>query len=192
MIRLRPFEPRTPGTVRPTACCMSHRAAFSLVEVVIAIGVVATAVTAVVALLAALSRHASGADQSLAATRLADSVTEALLELAAADGLQSLAMRVPAMTSDPESALLFLSDRSGLELRPATEGGTGADEGFFLVCVRRFGDGPLRLQPDACSAAFNVVVMWPYLVSSAEGAPRRCPPADRERIEFNVAVRSPL
>ena len=152
------------GRVPPGATSSLH--SFSLVEVIIAVGLFATSVMVVLALLPALTRHGAITQDTLAASRLPDAVKVELSRLAAAGGFDVLAGQTPVMGSSGGGlAFVATHDVSRLQsrdyLRPAA-GQIPDAEQYFLVECWRFPDEPLRYDAQKHFLASAVRVTWPY------------------------------
>ncbi|HWA27027.1 MAG TPA: hypothetical protein VG734_15325 [Lacunisphaera sp.] len=141
--------------------------AFSLIEVIFAVGLFAAAVTVVLALLPALTRHGVEVQDSLAAQRLPDALRLELQRLAAAGGFNAVATQVPTMGNPAESGLVFvaLRDASRLHSRdylPPATGRIADQDQYFLVECWRFPNEPLSFDPQKHFLALAVRVSWPY------------------------------
>jgi hypothetical protein len=164
---------------------------FSLVEVVIAVGIFAAAVTATLALLPALARRAAVSEDTLNAARLPGAVETELRRVAVAGGFDALAARtVPLAAPLPETfALVASRDTSRLHaqsyLAPPASGQLREDEQYFLVEAWRFDEAPLAFDPAGAWLALHVRVSWPYHVP---GSASTTPLAARSRLTFNLGL----
>jgi type II secretory pathway pseudopilin PulG len=168
---------------RPVFC------AFTLVEVMIAVGVFAASVTAVIALLPALARQGGEATVSLAAQSLPEAL-HAELSRQAASGFDALAGQVPVMNGALESGLAFVADRQATRLhsRDYLEPAVGvlpAVEQYFLIECWRFPNDPLRFDPQKGFLALAVRVSWPYRLP---GTSAPSDPTTRFHLLFTVVL----
>ena len=138
---------------------------FSLIEVILAVGIFALTVPTTVALLAVLGRQGAMSAEARIAQQMAGSVRLELIRLAKTD-FESLAAAVPVMTSTPAPGLALVAthDGSRLHSRDYLAPGTAlasADQ-YFLVECWRFGGGPLQFNSGKAFLALFVRVSWPY------------------------------
>jgi hypothetical protein len=163
--------------------------AFSLVEVIIAVGLFAASVTAVIALLPAVTRQGAITTDTLAAQRLPDALKVELFRLASS-GFDALAGQVPVMTQPLGAGLAFVATRDGARLHSRdyllpTTGRIGEAEQYFLVECGRFPDEPLRYEPQKHSLALAVRVSWPYRVP---GSTVPTDESSRTQVAFTVSL----
>jgi hypothetical protein len=171
---------------------MNRRApvrAFSLVEVIIAVGLFAASVTAVIALLPAVTRQGAVTTDTLAAQRLPDALKVELSRLASS-GFDALAGQVPVMTQPFGAGLAFVATRDGARLHsrdylPPAGGRIPEAEQYFLVECGRFPDEPLRYEGQKHSLALAVRVSWPYRVS---GSAVPTTESSRTQVAFTVSL----
>ena len=141
--------------------------AFSLVEVIIAVGLFATSVTVVIALLPALTRHGAITQDTLAVQRLPDALKVELSRLAAAGGFDALANQAPLIGSSGGLAFVATRDVARLhcrDYRPPAAGKISETEQYFLVECWRFADEPLRYDAQKHFLALTVRLSWPYRI----------------------------
>lgn len=150
------------------------RRGFSLVEVVIAVGVFAGAIAVVLALLPSLtSRSASFAD-ALVAQRVPDALRVEMQRLAAAGGFDALAANVPVMSVPLDQGLAFVAARDGARvhalsyLPPATGDALLLGEQYFLIEIWRFPLAPLAYDAAGAVLPVYVRVSWPYRTANAD------------------------
>lgn len=161
---------------------------FTLMEVIIAVGLFVTAVTVIIGLIAGLSRQGAEISDVLTAQRLPEPLRVELTRLAAA-GLDSLAERVPVMASPPAGGLAFASDRGAARvdsleyLRVADP--IPADQQYYLAECWKFPSEPLRFDERKAFLALYVRVSWPYRLP---GATAPTAPADRSQVTFTLAL----
>jgi hypothetical protein len=164
--------------------------AFSLVEVIIAVGLFAASVTAVIALLPALTRHGAVTPDTLAAQRLPDALKLELSRLAASGGFDALAGQAPLMGSPPGTGLVLVVTRDAARLHardylPPATGLMPDGHQYFLVECWRFPDEPLRYDATKHSLALAVRVSWPYRLPGST-APTAA--EARTRVMFTVSL----
>lgn len=164
---------------------------FSLIEVIIAVGVFAVAVVVILALLPSLSRQAADSADALVAQSLPDSVRVELARLATGGGFDTLANRLPVMAAPLVDGLALVAARDARRLYsadylpPPVAGQLPQAEQYFLVEVWRFSQPPLRFDPSATVLAVYVRVSWPYW---NPGATTATPLASRSQLTFTVSL----
>lgn len=167
--------------------CRSTRA-FTLLEVIIAVGLFVTAVTAVIGLIAGLSKQGAETDDVLSAQQLPEPLKVELSRLAAT-GLEVLADRVPVMGSPMAGGLALVAARDAarvdsLEYLPVP-GSIKADEQYYLVECWKFPSEPLRFDRQKAFLALYVRVSWPYRLP---GAAAPTAPTDRNQATFTLSL----
>lgn len=158
------------------------RRAFSLLEVVIAIGVAATGLVVVLALLPSLLQQQAEVRRAHVALGLPDAVTIELRRLAG-PGLGNLAARAGEFerTSSP---LRLLASADGTDLREAADDGRPA---YFLIELHRFPPGsPLSYDAGSSHLALQARVSWPHRPNGAEAS--EAPVDARQKRHFNLVV----
>lgn len=183
---------RGPVPLEPCSLQLArHRRAFSLIEVIIAVGVFAVAVVVILALLPPLSRQAADSADALVAQSLPDSVRVELSRLAASGGFDALANRLPEMSAPLFDGLSMMAARDARRLYspdylpPPVAGQLPQAERYFLVEVWRFNQPPLRFDPAAAVLAVYVRVSWPY---QNPGATTPAPLSARSQLTFTVSL----
>jgi len=164
------------------------RRGFSLIEVVVAVGLVAGALVAVLGLLASLARQSDEAGDLLRAARLPEAVAVELQALVTQRGLGAVASSV-ALNGRDGQTLRLVAARDGTQVREWREGESPEREQFFLIELRRFPSGPLAFAPEAPVLPLQAEVSWPLRVPGPEGAGTVVPADQRRRLEFSLAVR---
>ncbi len=159
---------------------------YSLIEVVLATGIVAVGVVTMLGLLAGMSRQLAEADEWQTAGRMPEAVAVELNGLARQMGLEGLAAAIPVMTTGETSGFLLVAGRDGSGIHPLVSGDTGERDAYFLIEVKRFPAGDLAFSPESMVLPVNVRVSWPYRVGLPE--PRTVSPAERQHFFFNLAV----
>jgi hypothetical protein len=166
------------------------RAGFSLIEVVLAAGIFAVAVTVMLALLPALTRQSAESADALVAQRLPDSLRVELRRLAAND-FNGLANTIPVMGAPLESGLLFVASRdasrlhSANHLPPATNQVLPQAQRFFAIETWRFNQGALQYDGAASVLVIYVRVSWP---AHNPGSTDVTPLAARSQFTFTLAI----
>jgi type II secretory pathway pseudopilin PulG len=164
-----------------------HRG-FSLVEVIMAVGIFAGSIAVVLALLPSMVRQSADSADRLVAQRMCDAVRLELERQAAASGFDALANAVPVMSAPLENGRALVATASGLRVEPATGAGSGGistDEQHFLVEVWRFPQAPLSYDPNSAVLSLYVRVSWPYRIRGYVGPTRS---ADRDQFSATVAL----
>ncbi|MBI3884569.1 MAG: hypothetical protein HY302_02395 [Opitutae bacterium] len=166
--------------------------AFSLVEVVIAVGVFATTVAVVLALIPALTRQAVSSADALVAQQLPDHLRAELARLA--DGrFTAFATSLPEMAAPLADGMRFVANRDGSRLHsvsaPAAGAALAAADQYFLVECWRFPSGPLRFDAATTFVATYARVSWPYQTgTSGSSVALVTPLADRSQLTFTAAI----
>jgi hypothetical protein len=164
---------------------------FSLMEVVIAVGIFGATMTVLLGLLPFLVRQAGTTADSLAAVRLPDAVRLELQRVVSLGGLDALAGPSRPLAAPAPATLALLSDRKASRVQtadylpPAGADRIPAAEQYFLIEVWRFPAGPLAYVAGGNLLALHVRVSWPYQLP---GATMPTAPRDREQISFNLAL----
>ena len=148
---------------------------FSLVEVILAVGIFAFAVPVSLALLSALGRQGAIGAEMLVAHRLSDSIRVELDRLARTD-FESFASAMPVMTSPAGPGLALVATRDGYRQHARDYPPPGVSiplaERYFLIECWRFGEEPLRFVSGKAYLAVAVRVTWPYQLSNGTAAAR--------------------
>ena len=160
---------------------------FSLVEVVLAVAIIAVGVTAVLELLPALGRQSRAAAETQTALRLTDAVRVELARRAAGN-FSGFAGSIPVMAADPTVGLQLAAARDGSFLHWLPADPATARDQYFLLTVRRFPQPSLAFDPAADFLAVEVLVAWPYRVLTPAGLLDPTNSRDRETVSFNLAL----
>jgi prepilin-type N-terminal cleavage/methylation domain-containing protein len=164
--------------VRASISSASARTAvhgFTLIEVVVALGLLAVTVTGVIALHTAIARSATDASEQYRAAQLADVIDvelRRLRDLPVPEGqpgkLDALANLIP--PSDSNSPLRLVASRDATRAmreseadQPAT--GIALGDRFFLIEVRQQ-PAPLDYTRGAGYLAVSLTVKWPYQLAT--------------------------
>lgn len=175
---MRPGRPVAPG--------------FSLVEVIFAVGIFATAVTVILALLPALVRQAASSADTLTALRLPDALGAELQRMAEVGGFDALAGQTKPMAAPLPATLTLVASRDASRLQalnylpPPAADQIGEATRYFLIEVWSFNQPRLAFEPSGAVLALHVRVAWPYRLAGLPPATRF---ADREQLTYNLAIR---
>jgi len=167
---------------------VSFSPAFSLLEVVIAVGIFATAVVTLLALLPATLRESADSLDTQIALRLPGAIETELRRLVAAQGLDALAARVPVMNASPDRDELLVATHQGDDVRRLAVGERPVRDQYFLIELQRFGPGPLAYDPAGTVLALNVRVSWPYRRLTPGGLTPALPASERQQLNFTLAL----
>lgn len=162
---------------------------FSLLEVIIALGLFAGSVTVIIALLPALSRQASVSSDRHVAQRLPDAVAGELKRLANA-GLDSLAPQIPLMNGPLSDGFRLVADRDGAAVQslaylPPGSGRLAEDQQYFLLECWRYPAEPLRFDNTKGFLAVAVKVSWPYRLP---GSAFPTSESSRHQLQYTVSL----
>ena len=161
------------------------RRGFTLVEVVMAVGIFAGSIAVVLSLLPSLARQSADSSDRLVAQRMSDALQIELERQIALIGFDSFANKVPVMDAPLSNGLDLVATSSGLRIEPVSGAGGGgiANDQHFLIEVWRFSQAPLAYDSSAATLPLYVRISWPYrLPGSAD------PTAFRDRDEFTVVL----
>jgi len=140
-------------------------AGFSLVEVLLAVGIFAFAVPTTLALLSTLGRQGAMGSELLVAQRLSDSIQLELDRLARSD-FDGFATAVPMMVPTAAPGLALVATRDGHRLHardyPPPDAVIATAQQYFLIECWRFAEEPLCFDPAKAYLALAVRVTWPY------------------------------
>ena len=138
---------------------------FSLIEVILAVGIFALSVPTTLALLSALGRQGAMGAEALVAQLLPDSVRLELARLAQAD-FENLAGILPVMSATPGPGLALVATHDGRRLHSrdylAPGLGLAVADQYFLIECWRFEEEPLRFDSQKAFLALAVRISWPY------------------------------
>ena len=166
-----------------------HRRAFSLIEVIIAVGVFAGAVAVIIGLVSSLSRQAADSSDALAAQRLPEPLKVELSRVAAT-GFDNLAAQAPLMAAPLAGGFALVAPRDATRVQsltylPPATGQIPAAEQYYLVECWRFPAEPLSFNGQKAFLALCVRVSWPYRIPGVT-APVLL--ADRSQLTFTVSL----
>jgi hypothetical protein len=163
--------------------------AFSLLEVIIALGLFAGAVTVIIGMLPTLGRQAAAVSDRHLVQRLPDAVKGELLRVANA-GLENLASQIPVMSGPLSDGFDLVADRDGTRVQslsylPPGTGRLAEDQQYFLLECWRFPDEPLRFDNQKGFLAVVVRVSWPYRLP---GSASTTSESSRNLIIFTISL----
>lgn len=163
--------------------------AFSLVEVVIAVGIFAVSIAVIVGLLPTLTRQTADAAELRVAQALPEAVTAEIRRLAGTS-LDSFAGSLPTMSTPLQGGYAFVANRDGSRLHavaspPATREMLPSAEQYFFVEAWKFSQASLAFSSTSSVLPLYVRVTWPY---HNPGAATATPIESRSRFTFTVAI----
>ncbi|MDB6092500.1 MAG: hypothetical protein JWM32_62 [Verrucomicrobia bacterium] len=154
-------------------CRLVRARAFTLVEVIVAVGMLAVTTVGLVAVIAANGRTASELLRRNQADALGDAITVELWRLRELTGnLSALALLVP--TEETAEGLRLVASIDGLKVVRESDAddpdvGIRVGDRFFLVELRRL-ERELVFVPSAGCLAVSVEVSWPYQLRAGVGS----------------------
>ncbi len=159
-----------------------HISGFSLIEVIIAVGIFSVAVATILALLPSSTKQAAGSRDLQTVARLPDAVRVALTQLVPASSYPTSYTNFAATPQNLTAA------RDGTNVRLLDADVTR--EQYFLIEVIPFTTAPLKYDPLVPLLALNIRVSWPYQPMGPAGAllPATAA-ASRDQFTFNVSLR---
>jgi len=173
----------------------SRRFAFTLLEVVVALGLLAASVMFTVSLQSSISRSIAETAESARAAQLVDAILvelqrirDAPVENGPGDRLQALAAIIPG--AQDSSSLRLVGARNGTVVFRETDLDASptridAADRFYLVEVRQQ-PVPLDYVRGAGFLAFTLKISWPYRPSP--GPPGKSSPSRGSSLVFNAAI----
>lgn len=156
--------------------------AFSLIEVVIAVGVFASGIVVLLALLPAMLQRSADSGDTLTALRLPDAIRSELLAIGGANPVSSIGGRIADLGTLADDKLRLVATHDGADVR---ELGIDSRDKYFLIEVFRFTSGQLAFNAAAPVLAMQVRVSWPY---QPLGAAAISPPEARSSVTFSLAL----
>lgn len=167
---------------------MNRGRGFSLLEVVIAIGIFAGSVVVVLSSLPALVRQSADSADLLVAQRFTDGVHLELERQAKRSGFDRLAGAIPIMNAPLRNGWPLVATADGQFLQPVADGAgppIATNDQYFSLELWRFSQPPLSFDPSHAALAMYVRVSWPYHVpGSADVTPIEA----RDEFTFTVAI----
>ena len=156
-----------------------RKRAFSLIEVVIAVGIFAVAVATILAMLPSTTKQAAGSRDIQTAARLPDAVRVEL---------QRLAPNMAAFASFAASPRNLVATRDGTAVRVLDADITR--EQYFLIEVAPFTDAALRYDAAKPILVLRIRVSWPYQPMGPNGTLLPATEAsNRDQFSFNISLR---
>jgi prepilin-type N-terminal cleavage/methylation domain-containing protein len=145
-------------------CCQCR--GFSLIEVVIAVGIFAVAVIGLVGFLPMLARESTEASDASVAAHLPAALESELGRLIALQGFGAFADAVPLMEASAMNGMSFVASRDGAALASVASPAVAVpdDDQYFRLDVSRFNAPPLVFEHAGAVLALYVRVSWPYRV----------------------------
>lgn len=138
------------------------RRGFSLVEVVLAVGIFTVSIVVVLSLLPSLVGQSADSADRLIAQRLSDAIRIELDRHAVAVGFDALATMIPVMSAPLENGWPLVVSANGLRIEPAGSGGIADEDQYFLVEIWRFPQAPLSYDPASAVLPLYARISWPY------------------------------
>lgn len=171
-----------------------RRAAFSLIEVLVAVGVFATAVATTLLLLPNLTKQSAESADFLTAQQLPAALRIELRRLAELKptGFDELAQSLPEVSTPLGEGRQFVASRDGMRLhvldQTPARGAVSPPEQYFLVECWKFTDEPLR--PDSAKAHLvaYVRVSWPFRTGASANDTVTTALTDRGEFSFTCAI----
>jgi hypothetical protein len=183
-------RPAKHGTDSPVSSELNI-SAFSLVEVVLAVGIFAVAVTVILALLPALARQGGSSADSLVALRLPDAVNVELQRVASAGGFDALAAQAKPMSMPLPVTLQLVASHEADRIHsidyqpPSVTQQIAETEQYFLIEAWQFTQPTLAYDPSGANLALHVRVSWPYRTA---GTMTATPLSERDFVTFCVVI----
>jgi len=140
------------------------------VEVVIAVGIFAVAVTGTLALLPSLTQQNLETTDRAVALRLPVALEKELGRMVKTSGFDSIALSIPVMNSHLENGMECVATREGSALTTTTVAAIPDDKRYFLLEIWRFERAPLAYDPAGAVLGVYVRVSWPYRVPGSAAA----------------------
>jgi prepilin-type N-terminal cleavage/methylation domain-containing protein len=137
---------------------LHRKRGFSLIEVVIAIGVVAGGVAVILALLPGLMRQTEDADDLQTALRLPDAIESRLIT--------EMAGNFP---GGVQNGLVLIADKAGSNIWRNTQLNIPPVPAYFFIDVRAFTSGELAYQAGRPVLPLQVRIAWPYAAVEVAG-----------------------
>lgn len=167
-------------------------AAFSLIEVVIAIGVFASAVATMLLLLPNLTKQSRETANFLTAQQLPDALRIELKRIAAIEGFDQFANSLPEAVAPLNDGRAFVASRDGMRLhaldRPPTHGVVSLPEQYFLIECWKFTSEPLQPAQGKAHLVAYVRVSWPFRTGPSLNETVTTVLADRTQFTFTSAI----
>jgi prepilin-type N-terminal cleavage/methylation domain-containing protein len=166
-------------------------AGFTLIEVVIAVGIFAVAVSVMLGLLPSVTRSSGRSNDTLNALRLPDGLRIELKRMATTGGFAALAAQIKPLADPLSDTCVLVATRDAsrvcaLDYQLLAPGDRiESDAHYFLIEVWSFGSAPLAFTAGDAVLPMHVRVSWPYRIVGSSAVTL---PADREHVDFNLAL----
>jgi len=164
---------------------------FTLIEVVIAVGIIAVAVSVMLGLLPAVTRGSVRSSDTLNALRLPDGLRIELKRMATTGGFAALAAQTKPLADPLSDTCVLVATRDAYRVcaldyqPPAPADQIEDDARYFLIEVWRFDSAPLAFTAGDAVLPMHVRVSWPYRIA---GSSAITPASARDHVEFNLAL----
>lgn len=167
-------------------------AGFSLIEVIIAVGVFATAVATTLLLLPSLTKQSAENGDFLTAQQLPDALRIELRRVATLEGFDQLANSLPAISTPLGESRQFVASRDGMRLhaldQTPSSGALSLPEQYFLIECWKFLDEPLRPDPAKAHLVTYVRVSWPFRTGALVNDTVTTALTERRQFTFTCAI----
>jgi prepilin-type N-terminal cleavage/methylation domain-containing protein len=163
-----------------------RQSGFSLIEVAVALGVVAIGIVVILSLLPVLLRQRADSEATHTALGLASAITGKLTEVAAGN-LGNISGHLASPSGNTADKLCLVASREGSSLRVRANGSLADGDEYFLVELFQL-PAPLAYDADTRMIAINVQVSWPYRIKTGDQTIEAA--ADnRQSVTFIVSLR---
>jgi prepilin-type N-terminal cleavage/methylation domain-containing protein len=172
----------------------SHRPkklGFSLLEVIIAVGIFAVAVSAMIGLMPSLTRQSTGSADTLNALRLPSALRLELERMAFAGGFDALAGQTKPLAIPLPDTCALVADRDASRVHalsyepPPLSNQLENDAQYFLIEAWSFGAPPLVFENGSAVLPLHIRVSWPFRIP---GSLAVTPLASRQQVDFNLSL----
>jgi prepilin-type N-terminal cleavage/methylation domain-containing protein len=158
---------------------------FSLVEVILAVAIVATAVVVSLSLLSVLGRRTGESADLRTAQRLTDLVALEMRRRAIETGFDSFASSIPMMSAPLLDGRAYVVSADAAQIAREDESTIAVSDQRYLIELWRFAQAPLQFDPNASILAVYVRVSWPYRMRGLDTPTRM---SDRTSFTFTAAI----
>jgi prepilin-type N-terminal cleavage/methylation domain-containing protein len=172
-------------------CHRAKNLGFSLLEVIIAVGVFAVAVSAMIGMLPSLTRQSAVSADTLNALRLPGALRLELERMAFVGGFDALAVQTkPLAIPLPDTCALVASrDASRVHALtyepPLSADQLESDAQYFLIETWSFTEAPLAFETGGAVLPLHIRVSWPFHIP---GSLAVTPLANRQQVDFNLSL----
>lgn len=164
---------------------------FSLLEVIIAVGIFAVAVSAMLGLLPSLIRQSATSTDTLTALRLPDALRVELERMVVTGGFDALANQMKPLNTPLPDACLLVAARDAsrvhaLSYQPPPVADLIEEAAqYFLIEAWSFNALPLAFETGGAVLPLHIRISWPY---HSPGSVSATPAANREQVDFNLVL----